>query len=506
MVFTERHPLMTSSILHELTSDKSYQNLPLPVLEEIYPREVVCEVLHQTTRWEKRERKLNHLFLIYLLIAWTISPFTALKHVCQPLLACLRWCSPQHPTSLPSSSALSYRRRTLGISPLRLLMRQACQPLCQPETPGGFLFGHRLIAIDSKLFDVPDTPENDWTFRGRSHDEQPRSHSPFPQVRLLSALEVGSHAHVGAVVAPGYRSERSLVEDLLSFLPPDSLVLQDAGFRGAWWIQRLLQQGHHSITRLQANDFPCTGPRLSDGSYLVEIQHSSGKRLPEPLTLRIIEYQLAPEVAEPLSQLQKSRVKSGSDASRPPDQVYRLATTLLEPGSTPVREIAACYHQRWEVEIVYDELQEHQLRLPHLQSRTSDGVMQEVWALLLGHYALRAWMMRSACQQEGLDVDHLSFTQALCIMGTALTLSQSLDQTPKDRWLPRFLQDLRHPDSLLPPRRVRSYPRVVKAASTRFYVKKEKDLPFVLTDHTKTWDDFILPLFASHRDDVILLI
>jgi hypothetical protein len=384
-------------------------------------------------------------------------------------------------------------------------MRLACKPLCQPETPGAFLFGHRLVAIDSKLFDVPETPENDWAFRGRTHDDQPRSRSPLPQVRLVSALEIGSHAHLGAVLAPGFRSEMSLVEGLLSFLPPNCLILQDSGFRGAWWIQKLLQHGHHSITRLQSHDFPCRGSRLPDGSYLVDVRYSQGKRLPQPLTLRIIEYRLAPEVAEPLSLLQESRAKSGLRAGSTPDQVYRLAVTMLDQEHVPVRQVAAGYHQRWELEIVYDEVQEHLMRLPQLQSKTSDGVLQELWALLLGHYAVRAWMMRSA-RLEDRDVDQLSFTHALCVLGIALTLSQSLHDTQSQRWLPRILHDLRQPDCLLPPRRVRSYPRVVKAANTRFYVKRDKDVPFVFSDRTKTWDDFILPLHAPPFEETVLLI
>src|SRR5213080_810022 len=95
----------------------------------------------------------------------------------------------------------------------------------------------------------------------------------------------------------------------------------------------------------------------------------------------------------------------------------------LDPTAAPAKEVAACYHERWELELVYDELQEHQVSSPVLLSKTAMGVMQEAWAMLLGHYALRAWMMRSAQQSPAMDVDRLSFTQAICVLGTALTLS-----------------------------------------------------------------------------------
>ncbi len=499
---------MTSRILQEMTPDKLSHQIALPVLEEVYPRELVCQVLHDLDRWEQRERKLNHVLMVYLLIAWTLLPTMALKRVWSQLTSALRWLSPTAPSQgLPGASALCYRRRMLGEGPLRLLMRLACQPLCEPSTPGAFCFGRRLIAIDSKLFDVCETPENDWTFRGRTQDDQPRRQSPFPQLRLLWALEIGSHAHVGAVLAPGYQSEMARVPELLSYLPPNSLVLQDSGFRGAWWIQRLKQAGHDSITRLQADDYTSGGVRLSDGSYLVQIQRSKDEPLPEPLMLRIIEYRLDPQIAEPLAQLQRSRGRTGTRKAVRADQVYRLATTLLDPVAAPAKEVAACYHERWELELVYDEVQEHQLSTPVLLSKTSMGVRQEAWALLLGHYALRAWMMHSAQQEPELDVDRLSFTQAVCVLGTALTLSVPLQGTPKEQWKPRVLQDLRQRDCLLPrQRRLRSYPRVIKTASTRFFVKQDKDVPFLFPDKTKAWKDFVRPLHSLETHQEVLLI
>jgi len=498
---------MTSRILHSLTNDKTYQQFPLPILEEIFSREQVMQVFTETGRWERRERTLTHLFMVYLLIAWTVLPVQALKHVCAQLSNARRWLSPHEPDRVPSASALCYRRKTLGVSPLRLLMRKACRPLCQPNTPGAFLFGRRLIAIDSKLFDVCESADTDWTFRGRTRDDQPVRHSPFPQVRLVSALEIGSHAHVGAVLGPGYRPEMAMVQELLTFLPAHSLILQDSGFRGAWWLQRLEQQGHDSITRIQATDFPCPGPRLPDGSYLVQVRRSANTTLKDPLTLRIIEYRLDAQVAEPLSHMQGSRARSGLRPGSAPDQVYRLATTLLDPLLAPVKQVAACYHDRWELELVYDELQEHHLSTPRLMSQSSEGVLQEVWALLLGHYAVRAWMMRATAEDpDPLDVDRLSFTQALTVIGTALTLSGPLAEGPTERWKTRLLADLRHQQPLLPPRRIRSYPRVIKTSLSRFCVKREKDVPFVCPDRSKRWSDVILPLHASQHAPPSLLI
>src|SRR5207244_5647798 len=244
-------------------------------------------------------------------------------------------------------------------------------------------------------------------------------------------------AHLGAAVAPGFRSEMALVPEVVSFVPGSSLVWQDSGFGVAWWIQRLRQAGHDSIPRLHADDYACHGERLFDGSYLVQIQRSQGLPLAEPLTLRIIEYRLDERIAAPLAQLQRSRGRSGTRKAVRADQVYRLATTLLDPVAAPAKEVAACYHERWELELVYDEVQEHQLSTPVLLSKTAMGVMQEAWALLLRDSALRAWMMRSAQQSPAMDVDQLSFTQDVCVLGTALTLSVPLQLTPMELVQPR---------------------------------------------------------------------
>jgi hypothetical protein len=116
-------------------------------------------------------------------------------------------------------------------------------------------------------------------------------------------------------------------------------------------------------------------------------------------------------------------------------------------------------------------------------------------------------MMHSAQQEPELDVDRLSFTQAVCVLGTALTLSVPLQWTPKEQWKPRVLQDLRQRDCLLPQqRRLRSYPRVIKTASTRFFVKQDKDVPFLFPDKTKAWKDFVRPLHCVETRQEVLLI
>jgi hypothetical protein len=91
-------------------------------------------------------------------------------------------------------------------------------------------------------------------------------------------------------------------------------------------------------------------------------------------------------------------------------------TSILDPTQAPATELAALYHQRWELEGALDELKTHQ-RGPRavLRSKTPQGVTQEVYAYLLVHYAIRA-LMHQAALDAAVDPDRLSFTRSLRIV------------------------------------------------------------------------------------------
>ena len=493
---------MSRSILQDALSDKLCQQVPVPVLHEVYPPEVVSEVLTSTGRWERRERKLNHLVLVYLLIAWTMLPLCSLSHVLSKLTCGLRWLSDRFAlVAVPTSGAISYRRQRLGVVPMRTLFRRTARPLATPTTPGAFAFGLHLLAVDGTLFEVADTPKNARSF-GRpqqSHIKTPLSESasasasPFPQVRCVSLVEVGTHAVLDAVLAPSPVSEVCLARPLLDRVPADRLVLMDSGFRSACLLETVHLRGSHVLARLHPDDHAKGGTLLCDGSSLVEVPRTADRPLQQPsLTLRIIEYRLDESIAVPLAQMRRSRSRPGSRRTASPDQVYRLATTLLDPLTAPAVELAACYHERWEIEQVIDEQKDTQLREPRLVSKTPAGVLQELYALLLGHYALRVWMQTSAQQEPVLDVDRLSFAHAIEILGTALTLSSQLAQVQVGNWQERVCWELRLPEHVRSPqRRVRSYPRVVKACTTRFSRKHAQDVGFRPADLHATWAGFI---------------
>ena len=444
--------------LQQIPADgKLSQMLHLPVLEQVYPRERIVELLTRCHRWEERERKLSQLLMVYYVISLSLWRPLNLRAVLQQLVQGLRWLWPVLTLALPTAAALVYRRKQLGIAVLRHLCRQTCLPLATAETPGAFQFGLRLLALDGTLDEVPDSPANGHHF-GRLTAGKTRS--PFPQVRCLYLAEVGTHCIVDAVFAPCHASEQHLAQALLRSIGPGMLVICDRNFPSADWIGRVRARGGHLLARLPADRFLQPERILSDGSYLVTLSPEGQA----PFQVRVVEYHLHPQVAQELEQQPHSRNSRPAD----PHQVHRLVTTLLDPEQAPAQALILCYHERWEVELVIDETKTHQ-RLSQQPLRSQDPLLvyQELYGLLLAHYAVRWWMFQSAAEQH-LDPDQLSFTHSLHVLTMASCLFTILTPTEAAALAPQLRRDLRDPATLLPPRRLRFYPRVLKRAFPPF--------------------------------------
>ena len=192
------------------TDDKLPLDFSLPLLEQLYPRELVSDLLSQEQRWGQRERKLNQVLMVSLLIAWPLFLKHSLRRVFVQLSSALRLLSGLSALVVPTEAALTYRRKQLGVRIMRALLLRACHPLATPETPGAFAFGLRLMGIDGTLEDVKDTPSNA-AFFGRLSEGETKS--PFPQARCVYLVEVGTHAIINAILAPCKADEHRLSWD-----------------------------------------------------------------------------------------------------------------------------------------------------------------------------------------------------------------------------------------------------------------------------------------------------
>lgn len=461
---------MPFRITHIGSEDKLAERLSWPLLEQFYPRERIERLIESCAQQTTRVRKLSLVLVIYVLICWNLYLRHSLGAVFLKLSSAERWLGEEEPEAPPTRAAWSYRRKQLGVEVMRTLFEQSCGLLATQDTKGAFAFGLRLMAIDGTLEDVNDTPANAAYF-GRLCEGQ--TQSPFPQLRCLYLVEAGTHAIIQLMLAPCQESELSLVPGLLSAIQPGMLVLVDRGFLSATLIQAIRAKGAHVLARLPQGVFLHHECNLPDGSYLTTLDPKTCEGLQEPLPVRIIEYHIDPSVADQLEQITPSRMHKNSSATNPEvHQVHRLLTTLLDPLLAPAKAVAQSYHERWEVEETIDETRNQQRLSQHpLRSRLPLLVLQEVYARLMAHHAVRR-LMAQAAHTQPLDPDRISFSGAIQVLGQAIIQSALASPQQVERTLKRLCADLTAKGALVAPRRLRFNCRVVKHICTRFRRKR----------------------------------
>lgn len=465
---------MSYSLRQIPPESKFCHDLHLDVFDQIIPVSVISEVLSRCEAWEKRERDLNMVAVISVIIAMGLLPSLSIPHVLQKMAQGLRYIWPASDIRLPGASALSYRRQQLGVEPLRQLFEQVCQPRATQQTPGAFRFGLRLMAIDSTLENVPDTFANDLTF---DRPSGPWGSGSWPQVRGVYLQECGTHLIVDATFG-GYRSsEQRLAFALLRKIKPGMLVLLDRGLSHALLVQVIRTLGAHVLGRLSSNMVATYVRQLCDGTYLAYLSAKDARSKQRPLLVRIIEYTI-------------------EDPKRVGHQeTHRLVTTLLNPLTIKASVLIQTYHERWEIELSIDEMDTHQRLLQRtLRSQTPQGVLQELYGILLGYYGVRALMLQSATCSH-LDSDRLSFTHAITLVSNAFSDIQQTCHEHRPALMDRLLTDMRQP--LLPERRLRCNPRVVKSRVSKFPLRTSKHRQTPKLD--KLFSDVIVLLTQSLR-------
>jgi hypothetical protein len=421
----------------------------------VTPLRLVRRALERTKAREVRCRKLPYPAVVLLLIAINlyagVSIADVLKRVARPLR--FIWPDPDEP--MVGDSAFTYRRYALGARPLAALFHDVCRPLATPETPGAFRFGLRLMAIDGTIEDVPNTPANERVF-GRSSGRGP---SGFVQVRCVYLAECGTHAVVDAGFWPCQTSEWTGARRVLRSVEPGMLVLLDRLFYAYDYVRAIQDRGAHALVRLKSVVKVTPVRVLRDGSVLARIRpplRAAGdharRAAGEHMLVRIISYRY-------------------EDPDRPGTLITaRLLTTLLDPKQAPALDLVTCYHERWEIELVIDELDSHQrIASRPLRSKKPVGVIQELYALLIAHYAVRAVMCEAAAQQR-LDPRSLSFVATLRILQDALYEFAIVSRRQRTQLYARLLREIAR--ERLPERRLRSNPRVVRRKMSKFKLKR----------------------------------
>ena len=373
--------------------------ISLGVISRRIPEAEVRRVLEETGRQSERQRKLPMRVMVYYVIALALYMEVSYGEVLRCLLEGLDWLGfPVKSIRTVQKSSISRARARLGVEPVQQLYEELVEPVAAPATRGAWYRGRRLVSMDGSTLDVADTPENEEAF-GRPG--APRGTAGFPKIRLVSLVENGTHVLFGARHGP-YRgsSEKKLAEKVVGNLRADMLCLADRGFFSSALWKEAVDTGAELLWRVPNNVvLPCL-ERLDDGSYMSKVYPSPRDRKQDRggLPVRAIEFKL-----EGLAQ--------GGDG-----ELYRVITTLLDPEEAPARELAALYHERWEIETAFDELKIHlRGRAIVLRSRTPELVDQEFYGLLLAHFAVRD-LMHEAALGADLDPDELSFVHAVRVV------------------------------------------------------------------------------------------
>ena len=386
--------------------------ISLGVIARTFPPGQVRQVLAETGKASERERDLPAHVMVYYVVALALYMGSGTREVLRCLLEGLRWLWGADVVRVAGRSGISQARTRLGEAPLRRLYEQVVRPVATPTTRGAWYRRWRLVSLDGSCLDVADTEENRTAF-GRPGAS--RGESAFPQLRFVALVENATHVLFSARPGGFADGETTLAHAVLAALRPGMLCLADRQFFGHALWQAAAATGADLLWRVKHNLRLPREARLIDGSYLTTIHPSEKDRRHKAngVQVRVVEYRLEGIAgAEPL---------------------YRLVTTILDPAQAPAADLAALYHERWEIEGALAELKTH-LRGARivLRSKTPELVRQEFWGLLLAHFAVRGLMHEAALRADE-DPDRLSFSHAVRVVRRKLPLFAALSPSGQAR-------------------------------------------------------------------------
>ncbi|WP_053682792.1 IS4 family transposase [Streptomyces sp. WM4235] len=343
---------------------------------------LVAEALAECGVRDKKPGALPAGFMVYFTLALALFQQDSYDDVAENLTGAIAGMGGQ----IPNRASFTRARQRLGPEVLEFVFRSLAGALAPDNLAGAFYRGMRLAAVDGCVLDAPDTTANRNAFGGPVKGGQ---NAGFPQVRVVTLTECGTHAQIDAAVGGFNGGERELAIGLVGSAR-GMLVIMDRGFPGVELWKAYLEAGAHLLIRARSPVAQRPVEHLADGTYLGRMS-LGGQRASHPggVLVRVIEYQ----------------VDGG--------ETVRLLTDLLDPDAYPAAELAALYHRRWEAESAFRQIKTFQ-RGPAEVLRSGDPglVRQEVWAHLVVHHCLTQVIMHLA-GDSGIEPDRVSFVKVL---------------------------------------------------------------------------------------------
>lgn len=411
----------------------------------------IAQALQATGTVTVRRRKLPAEHVVWIVVGMGLLRDRSIQEVVRHLDLVLPDAKTPQGRGSATGSAVVQARDRLGAEPLAALFAQTAAPWSVASADTHRWRGLAVYGVDGSTLRVPDTQENEEAF-GRLGGG--RGRAGYPQLRIVGLMVLRSHLLAGLVAGPCTNSELKLAEPLWETLPDDSLTIVDRGFISYAVFHQIQSHGgrRHWLTRAKSNLKWRVVKQLGPNDQLVELPiHRNARRvhpeLPETLTARAIRYQRR--------------------GFRP----QTVLISLLDPVAYPAAEIVKLYHERWELEIGFDELKTHTLERQEalLRSRAPTRVRQEFWGLAIGYNLVRLEMARVA-REARLPPRRISYRHALMLIRnfwiTAWLASPGV--------LPRRLEALQEELGLLilPERRPRKFPRAVKIKMSNYPLKR----------------------------------
>jgi Insertion element 4 transposase N-terminal/Transposase DDE domain len=370
--------------------------ISLGVIAKAFPLTTIHTVLEKTRKASIRQRDLPAHVVIYYVIALALYMRSSYREVLRCLLEGIQWLrDPSANVKVAGKSGISQARTRLGWETLKQLHDQLVQPIAVRNTQGAWYRQWRLVSLDGSTLDVADEQANEKAF-GRPGAS--RGSSAYPQIRFVCLVESGTHVLFGSTMEAYAAGETTLAKAVLRRLRKGMLCLADRNFFGFPLWKQAQATGAELLWRVKKNMRLACEKRLPDSSYLSHIYPSERdwRHKSNGLVVRVIDYEL--------------------DGVADAEPIYRLVTTILDPQTAPAKELAALYHERWEIETALDELKTH-LRGSQivLRSKTPDLVRQEFYGFMMAHFAIRGLMHEAALKADE-DPDRLSFIHAVRVV------------------------------------------------------------------------------------------
>lgn len=390
---------------HAIRGPLQVELLPM---KRVFPRKLIQRILDETGRGSVRVRQLPAELMMYYIIALGLWISVGCREVLRRLLDGSRL------TKLSSESAITQARQRLGAEPVKQLHDEVVGPVATPKTREAWYKKWRIVTIDGSTVDVADSKANEEAF-GRPPAS--RGSSAYPQVRFVSLLENSTHVLFGTEIGPCSEGEQSLAVKVFSHLEKGMICIADRNYFGFDKWTAAAATGAALLWRMKSDILLPRMKQLKDGSYLTQIYGKTNDRRydRDGTWVRVVEYVILP----------KGKTR------------YRLMTTILDPTEAPAKELAQLYSERWTIETAFEELKTRfKAGTLVLRSKSPELITQDIYGLLLAHFAVRS-MMHDAALEDDLVPSRLSFVHSVRVIHRRMPYFVSFSPSAENASAPR---------------------------------------------------------------------